>query len=96
MNTADILIKNIKKYGTTVKGKVSVGKDGVKYRYDKTELNYKTSPYWLQIMFEAAAKENAKQYATQFYYKDYSFYFDRSVFKSGQSGKMSFTELILI
>ncbi|HET6990072.1 MAG TPA: hypothetical protein VFJ43_02060 [Bacteroidia bacterium] len=96
MNNSEKLIETITKNGVTTIGEVSINKDGKKYRYDLVVLKYKSTSYWLACLFQKAAKDNGNEYGTQFFYKNYSFHFDRAKFKGQAHGKIRFTELIMI
>ena len=91
------LIKALKENSFLTAGKKVTAKDGTSYRYDLYILKYNTAAGWLVNLFELSAAENGKRNSTQFSVNGiYSFYFNRSIFKNGVNGEISFSELVEI
>lgn len=73
---------------------IMTNKEGKKYRFDDFKSNYKSTPNWLAILFEKAAKANDKSHSTQFIDDGHSFHFARSVNKYQKHGIITYSKLI--
>ena len=96
MTNTDKLIQEITKNSNVEYGVVSTTTDGEKYRYVRYRYKNPISPNWLVMLYEKAAEENGKKYGTQFFYKDYSFYYDRHPLKNMPNGSMGFKVLEIL
>lgn len=96
MTKTEKLIQEITKHGVTTLGNEAMNSEGVKYRYDHTILKYKHAAKWLANLFKEAASENGPNYASHFFYGDYSISFDRAKFKGQPDRKISFSKLVLL
>ena len=60
-------------------------------------MKYNTPSKYIIDLFVLAATDNAKYYSKEFSYNNtHTFYYDRSSFKNGLNGKISFAELVEI
>lgn len=98
MTATEKLIQTIRQYCSKVQiGPEQINSNGIKYRYDVVECDFKNTPIWLKRLFENAAEENGGRTKTSFYYQSkYSFNFSRSPFKGRPDGKIGFSERIIL
>jgi hypothetical protein len=96
MNAIEILKSELLKHSEVIEGTESVNAEGVKYKYITYRLKYQHTAYFLRLLFEKAAEFVGKKYATQFFYNDESFYFDRAVMKGNRDGKISYKTLVIL
>lgn len=96
MTNTEKLIQEITKNSNVEYGVVSTTTDGEKYRYVRYRYKNPISPSWLVMLFNKAAEENGKKYGTQFFYKDYSFHYDRHPLKNMPNGSMGFKVLEIL
>ena len=88
------LIKGLESGIVYTKGEVQTNKDGLKYRYDDYNNKYKTTPYWLVLLFDKALKANKSQDCRLFYDDGYCFAFNRAKFVGQKHGNIVYSKLI--
>ena len=96
-NATQKLLNALSKSMICEKGKVCTNEDGIKYRYDHYKNKYKFTPYWLKLLFEAAAKETTGSfYKTQFHEDNHSFHFARAQYKGQKDREITYSKLIIL
>ncbi len=90
------LLNALEKGITKEEGDVQVNVDGERYRYDRYRNRYNSTPYYLELLFNAAAKANGKEFSNQFNDGDYIFHFARARYKGEKHGNIDYSKLVVL
>lgn len=97
MNEATIKLMEALKSGITkVEGAVQTNEDGEKYRYDEYKNKFKSTPYFLETLFNNAAKAAGAEFRTTFHDGNLTFSFARAKYKGVKHGNIQYNELVII
>lgn len=78
------------------KGRVETNADGEKYRYDTFRNEYNFTPFWLEQIWNRAAKAAGKEFSENFHDSPYSFHFKRAKYKGQRNGPITYKKLVIL
>ncbi len=94
MNPVEKLMTELNKVSIIKEGEIYTNKDGIRYQYVDVQLKYKTTAYYLELLFiSAVTYVTGKSHLNRFKYDGYSFYYQTTPLKNEPNGKIEYRYL---